>query len=205
MTLAWLVTALLALITFGKVLRAAKNSSDDCVCEESRFTHLVCLAVYKEPVDVLIETIDSIARHVISSVWGLSWAFLGSFLISVNFRHKIHYTTQYGPSTYLKKSSFTRQTVASRVVLVVGLEERTPELDAKISKLRELYAPGLKQLMFTVHPSGTPGEIPGKCSNSNYAFRQAEKSLSADGQDMDSLLVTTCDADTKLHPRVAIQ
>ena len=91
--------------------------------------------------------------------------------------------------------------MACHVVLVIGLEERTPDLDAKISKLRELYASQFQKVMFTVHPSGIPGEIPGKCSNSNFAFRQAEKSLSADGQDTDNLLVTTCDADTKLHPR----
>ena len=91
------------------------------------------------------------------------------------------------------------------VILVVGFEERTPDMAEKVTKLRELYVSQFKQLMFTVHPSGVPGEIPGKCSNSNFAFRQAEKSLSADGQDTDSILVTTCDADTKLHPRLAIQ
>ena len=97
-----------------------------------------------------------------------------------------------------------RQTVANRVVLVVGMEERTPELDAKISKLRDLYVSQLMQLMFTIHPTGVDGEIPGKCSNSNYAFRQAEKSLAADGHNTDNLLVTTCDADTKFHPRETI-
>ena len=97
-----------------------------------------------------------------------------------------------------------RQTAANRVVLVVGMEERTPELDAKISKLRDLYVSQLMQLMFTIHPTGVDGEIPGKCSNSNYAFRQAEKSLAADGHNTDNLLVTTCDADTKFHPREAI-
>ena len=66
MTLAWLTTAILALITFGKVVRAARDFSDDCIFE-GRFTHLVCLAVYKEPADVLIETIESIARQVVSS------------------------------------------------------------------------------------------------------------------------------------------
>ena len=63
MTFAWLMTALFALNTFRKVLRAAKNNSDDNFFDGKR-THLVCLAVYKEPIDVLIETIDSIARCV---------------------------------------------------------------------------------------------------------------------------------------------
>ena len=63
MTLAWLITAFLALNTFRKVLWAAKSFSDDSVVE-GKHTHLVCLAVYKEPIDVLIETIDSIARCV---------------------------------------------------------------------------------------------------------------------------------------------
>ena len=61
MTLAWLITAFLALNTFRKVLWAAKSFSDDSNVE-GKHTHLVCLAVYKEPIDVLIETINSIAR-----------------------------------------------------------------------------------------------------------------------------------------------
>ena len=63
MAFAWLITALFALNTFRKVLKAAKNFSDDN-SSEGKHTHLVCLAVYKEPIDVLIETIDSIARCV---------------------------------------------------------------------------------------------------------------------------------------------
>ena len=66
MTLIWLMTALFAMNTFRKVLRTAKMFSDDCIFE-GRLTHLVCLSVYKEPTDVLIETIDSIARHMVSS------------------------------------------------------------------------------------------------------------------------------------------
>ena len=142
MTLAWLVVALLSLNTFRKVRKVAKNVADACICH-SNFTHLVCLAAYKEPLSVLIETIDSIAR----------------------------------------------QTVVGRVVLVVGFEERTPELEAKLSRLRELYQSKFKLLMMTVHPAGLPGEIPGKCSNSNFALRQAEKIIAANGQDMENLLV----------------
>ena len=63
MTLAWLITTLFALNTHRKVLRAAKNFSDDNLFE-GKHKHLVCLSVYKEPIDVLIETIDSIARCV---------------------------------------------------------------------------------------------------------------------------------------------
>ena len=63
MTLAWFVTTLFALNTYRKVLRAAKNFSDDNLFE-GKHTHLVCLSVHKEPIDVLIETIDSIARCV---------------------------------------------------------------------------------------------------------------------------------------------
>ena len=63
MTLAWLITAFLALNTFRKVLMADKSFSGDSVVED-KYTHVVCLAVYKEPIDVIIETIDSIARCV---------------------------------------------------------------------------------------------------------------------------------------------
>ena len=42
---------------------ADKSFSGDSVVED-KHTHVVCLAVYKEPIDVLIETINSIARCV---------------------------------------------------------------------------------------------------------------------------------------------
>ena len=48
------------------------------------------------------------------------------------------------------------------------------------------------------------GEIPGKCSNNNFALRESENILHADGYDTDNILVTTCDADNKFHPRYLV-
>lgn len=40
---------------------------------------------------------------------------------------------------------------------------------------------GFHDLIFTIHPFGLPNEIPGKCSNANYALRTAVKQLNLDG------------------------
>ena len=57
-----------------------------------------------------------------------------------------------------------------------------------------------KRLLFTSHPFGLPGEIPGKCSNANYGIRESMAILYNAGVNTEDLIVTTCDADTKFHP-----
>ncbi|CAF0925925.1 unnamed protein product [Rotaria sordida] len=54
--------------------------------------------------------------------------------------------------------------------------------------------------MCTIHPYGLPGEIPGKCSNSNYGLRTAVNQINVADDDMKNILVTTCDADSKFPP-----
>lgn len=95
-------------------------------------------------------------------------------------------------------------TVANRIVMVVGFEEGTPNLLQKEQALRMRFGDRFDQMIVTRHPRGVPGEIPGKCSNSNFAMRQAVARLqqSAAGTlDPSRFTVTTCDADSCFDPR----
>ena len=120
---------------------------------------MIVLSCYKEPLELLTKTIDSLAA----------------------------------------------QTMSSTATMVVSFEERTPNLSEKQIALWKLYGGRFTDFFFTVHPFGLPNEIPGKCSNCNCSIQTAlGHSRRRDGVtsfDPDNLIVTTCDADSKFHPR----
>ncbi len=56
-------------------------------------------------------------------------------------------------------------------------------------------------MLVTVHPRGLPGEAPGKGSNEAWAARRAKEYLVDHKRiPLDSLTVTSCDADSIIHP-----
>jgi len=58
--LCWLVVALLSIITYFRIFLARNQA-----VSEKKFTHLVCMATYKEPLDLLITTIQSLAKQTV--------------------------------------------------------------------------------------------------------------------------------------------
>jgi len=146
----WLIVALLALLTYFTIYLKRNDESP-----ERKYTHLVCMAAYKEPIDLLVASIQSLAD----------------------------------------------QTEVANTILTVGFEEKTPEKEMKEKHIRHLFELSFRKIIIAVHPFGVEGEIPGKCSNNNYALRESERILKEDGYDTDNIIVTTCDADNKFHPR----
>ncbi len=120
--------------------------------------HIVLMCAYKEPLELLAKTVQTIAES----------------------------------------------TVASRTVMVVGFEEGTPDFLEKERALRICFGHRFDEMIVTRHPRGIPGEVPGKCSNSNFAMRQAVSHLqqsAGDTFDASHFTVTTCDADSCFDPR----
>lgn len=130
-----------------------------------RVQHICVMPTYKEPVELLLETISSVAN----------------------------------------------QTVADSIIMVVGMEEKTPDQANKKAQINEQFGDSFKALVYAVHPSGVNGEIPGACSNRNYAARTAVKNMIRAGLlpvdpetkevDLDFTTVTVCDADTTFFYR----
>ncbi|GKY98769.1 hypothetical protein MPSEU_000833100 [Mayamaea pseudoterrestris] len=131
----------------------------------NKLKHIVVMPTYKEPVELLCETISSIAN----------------------------------------------QTVAGSIVLVVGMEERTPDQERKRLLIRERFEHKFCALVFSVHPAGVPGEIPGACSNRNHAARTAVRYMIDEGLlpvdpvtrelEFDFCTISVCDADTTYYYR----
>lgn len=138
-----------------------KNSRKDPEAQtdhETPIQHLVVLACYKEPVDLIAASVQTLAN----------------------------------------------QTAASKIIMVVSFEEKTPDLWNKQQNLTKSFGSRFRELIFVTHPFGMEGEIPGKCSNSNCGIRTSLahiKRKAGNDFDPDRILITTCDADSKFHPR----
>ncbi|GMR29982.1 hypothetical protein PMAYCL1PPCAC_00177 [Pristionchus mayeri] len=125
--------------------------------------HLVGICMYKEPIPLIMETIDSIA---------------------------------------------SQPGAKDKISVVIGMEEGTPNKEKAKADLYAKYKPIFERFIITFHPKGLQGDIPGKCSNFNYASRMAVKALRSDpeypldkpGKKVE-LLVTTGDCDSVFGER----
>lgn len=97
-------------------------------------------------------------------------------------------------------TSLQHQTVAEDLIVVIALEEGSPEGydEAFHAKYRGVFS----DLVVTRHPRNwCPMERPGACSNANYAWRQiVHKLASTHRLHRDSMICTSCDTDTVFPP-----
>ncbi len=123
--------------------------------EKNRIRHLVAISCYKEPLELIKRSVDTLAK----------------------------------------------QSEVNSISMIISFEERTPDVHDKCQILQTYYAQaGFRDLIFTIHPYGLPNEIPGKCSNANYALRTAIEQLQLnENENADHILITTCDADSQFH------
>lgn len=119
-------------------------------------------------------------------------------------RHIVHICCYQEPVELIARSVRTvaNQTEVKRITMVISFEERTDKKEEKCQWLeKEFGSCGFERIIFTIHPSKVPNEIPGKCSNSNYGLRMAVQQMSVSANQTDNILVTTCDADSKFPPQ----
>lgn len=87
-----------------------------------------------------------------------------------------------------------------RVIVALGMEEREEGAEEKGRRLAEEYADRFEHVLVSMHPGGIPGEEPGKSSNENWAARRSRELLDQLGIPVELATVTSCDADSLLHP-----
>lgn len=121
-------------------------------------------------------------------------------------RHIVAMTLYKEPMSVLTTTldSLVRQENAkSRITVIIGMECRTPDKDAKRDEVLAKYEGKFLRLIVTFHPSDVPGEIPGKCSNMNYACRQGLQILRQDAEyeyEKYEHIFTNCDCDAVFDP-----
>ncbi len=88
-----------------------------------------------------------------------------------------------------------------RVSVVLAFEERDPMAPLRAQRLSERFAPLFQNLLITFHPD-QDGEVRGKSANLTWAARRVQTQLIDTGLlDPQHLIVTVCDADSRLHHR----
>ncbi len=86
-----------------------------------------------------------------------------------------------------------------RVSVVLACEERDTMAPARAQRLAARFSSLFEQFLITFHPD-LPGEVKGKSSNLTWAAQRVQAELVETGKlDTRNLLVTICDADSRLH------
>lgn len=88
-----------------------------------------------------------------------------------------------------------------RVSVVLAFEQRDPLGPERASRLSARFAPLFQHLLITYHPD-RKGEVRGKSANLTWAAERVQAELIDPGLlDPEHLIVTICDADSRLHQR----
>lgn len=90
-----------------------------------------------------------------------------------------------------------------RLILVVALEERAGEHAKEMArKIQERYKGKFREILISFHPDGLPGELKAKGANVTFAAKEVLKPyLDKNGIPYNHVLVSTFDADTRVHPQ----
>lgn len=89
---------------------------------------------------------------------------------------------------------------SDKMIVVLGGEERAKEqFVAYADMLRKEYDGVFRHLMFTVHPAGLPGELPGKGSNMNWMAKRVREVINKDQIPYENIVVSAFDSDTIAH------
>lgn len=94
----------------------------------------------------------------------------------------------------------TQHRASERLIVVIAMEEREPGSQEKGNRLAADYHEAFAHIVASVHPAGLPGEIAGKSSNMLWATRAAKEAVLLLDVDPARTTVTSCDADSILHP-----
>jgi len=90
-----------------------------------------------------------------------------------------------------------------RIILAMELREG-PGVQEKAKRLISSTSHLFADISATFHPAGLPGEVPGKSSNEQWAFRHIMRSYDSELKktfDPSRVFLTVIDADSILHPR----
>ena len=104
-------------------------------------------------------------------------------------------------------NSLAAQENLQDLVVVLTVEAKTPELEMKLESVRSTFRGVFGDLLLLVHRLKPDTEIPGGCSNKNFALREAYKYCTATHVDKQGraipyhYTITTCDTDSKFHPQ----
>ncbi len=84
-------------------------------------------------------------------------------------------------------------------IVIAGEQRQEKHCRDIFEKIQEKFSDNFDNILFTLHPSSLPHEIPGKGSNLHYAEREVKKYIDVKGWNYDDVIVTVFDIDTVCH------
>jgi len=88
------------------------------------------------------------------------------------------------------------------IILIIATEGRYSENGYAVgSKLQIKFGSKFGKFLITTHPDGIAGEFKAKGANATWAAKQLKKYLDEENISYDNVLVTTADADSRLHQK----
>lgn len=95
----------------------------------------------------------------------------------------------------IAESDFSKE----RVIVVLATEKRDSErAQANAKILKEKFGKRFFKFLITIHPD-MPGEVKAKGANVKWAAKALEKFIRSQNIPLENVIVTTCDADSRLH------
>jgi len=134
----------------------------------------------------------------------VDWLLQAKKLAGFDDLHHIIIIPEYGEPLHILKrtlDNLTRQDFpARRLIVVLATEAKDPHAHETARTLEGEYGNVFGRFLVTRHPL-TAGEIAGKSSNMAFAARRVVTALASWGIAVDNATITSCDADTLLHPK----
>ncbi len=122
-----------------------------------------------------------------------------------NLIHLIFLPTYKEPEAVIAQTldGLTRIQYPAEKLFVVLCGEQKDEVNfrAIAAKMEAQYGKRFFRFLITVHPSGVPGEVPGKGSNTAYAGRLAKEVIDELHIPYEHVIVSSFDVDTVVHPQ----
>jgi hypothetical protein len=85
-------------------------------------------------------------------------------------------------------------------IVIAGEERQGDHCRDIFQKVEERFGDAFGHIIFTLHPSNLPDEIPGKGSNLHYSETEVKKYIDRQGWKYEEVIVTVFDIDTVCHP-----
>ena len=126
---------------------------------------------------------------------GVAWDDIHHLIIIPNYNERLDILQR--TLTHLARQEGAK----TRMSVILAMEGGEPNSYRKAQFLQRHFAPHFANLHYTVHPLGLIGEMQCKSANLRWAARwYLDKVARAKGVDIDNVIVTTMDADTRWHP-----
>jgi hypothetical protein len=125
----------------------------------------------------------------------VEWEDVIHYVIIPNYKE--HLSTLQECLTHLSTGPIAK----TNIIVILAMEAAEEGCEEKALKLISKNQHLFLDMLFSIHPTGLPGETRGKASNEAWALKQIIGHTQRQGYDVNNITITTCDADSLFHEK----